>query len=1450
MSQERRSRDAGGPAAEAAEKVYTEFLGRRNHGEAEDFDALCRVHPALEDALLILHSLHDGRGEPVSAGETRSVSAEPSGRSNAKEIPPRSRPLPGTPERIGPYRILEVLGEGGMGIVYLAEQHEPVRRRVALKVIKLGMDTREVVARFEAERQTLALLDHPGIARMFDAGATEDGRPYFVMEHVPGVPITEYCDRQRLSTRERLDLFVAVCEAVQHAHSNAIIHRDLKPSNVLVMIQDGKPAPKIIDFGVAKATNQRLTEKTVYTEQGRIIGTPEYMSPEQAEMSATGIDARTDIYSLGVLLYELLVGSLPFDPRSLRQAGYAEIQRIIREVEAPKPSTRLGTGGSDSSLAAQRRKTNPRLLVKELRGDLDWITLRALEKDRTRRYTTASELAADVLRHLSHEPVLAGPPSLQYRMQKFVRRNRGLVGALGAVILTLVVGLVASLALYFSAEDARRRADDELVRNEELLSQVKDERDAAQRERDEKERALVAKERALEEKNTALTYSRGLAFTALSSAALADDPRLAFLLALEGAERAPSLITLSNLARVMPHRHERLRLPAHEDPVRWAEFSPDGRRVLTASTRKSVEMGQDSYRWSVRISDAVTGETRKMLEGEYRLGSVSFSPDGSRILVGQEIKLTLFDSVEGKELWSRDWLDFAPSEYPGYARFLPGGQHIYGQCRILDAQTGEILRTLSPEVSSVGGFSLPHVPPITILPGLLLAPVSNNEIAVWDTETGAERLRLTDEGGINTLVASTDGRTALTIRDGKGAPAVVWDLRTGKRLRELKPLHEPEDEWGLRATALTPNGSRAATCDSGQVRLWNVETGEMLRQVQLRGDATQLAFSPDGKRLFAGGSVIDAGSGEVLLEIGGSFGAFSPDGRRIITFHGYQNIAPRIYDASPHESFPLFSGYKGGILSVDFSSGGAQALVLSDAGAADLWDLARERIFRTLRVKDAGVTKAGLSLDGKWAWTVSSDGKVRIWNAADASVLSEIDGHDAVFGPDSRHAVIFRPDGKAQLWDARRGIAPSGDDPVRVTSLDLGPGATATFAPDGKCVLFSLPKKVAGEDETRQVQPPWQVWRLFGESGEPIQVETPPPEGPESPDGEESAPAYHYGERILELWKKPILDPRGRLLVSFAMQSPGPAGPGPSEVHWGLVKAWDLDTGDMLPNMDTPMEGLDSSWRELDAIWRFSPDGRWLLVSTRTNTLGLWDWARESSYGRRILAIGSARKRIEALEQAAEASASTVSIPPIRNPPTDPTEVILFPFKVKSPSKAFGTPSESAGYESPAKRSFVGHTGGIRDAAFSLDSKRLLTASEDGTARVWDVREGKELAVFRAHGAPVLSGSFSPDGSLALTVCGKGTARLWDPATGEERLTLGGDGKIVKEARFAPGGLHVLLWLTESEGQKRKAQLWPIDLLGAARARRPGNFTAEERVRLGLDRIEGVESDAGGGQRP
>jgi serine/threonine protein kinase len=433
----------------AVESIFLAALEKALPEErAVYLDRACGVDEALRQRVERLLSAHPKVGaflQPPSLGQVLTT--------DELAVPER----PGT--AIGPYKLMEQIGEGGMGLVFVAEQQQPVRRKVALKVIKPGMDTRDVIARFEAERQALALMDHPNIARVLDAGATETGRPYFVMELVKGVLITEFCDQNQLTPRERLGLFVSVCQAVQHAHSKGVIHRDIKPSNILVTLQEGVPAVKVIDFGVAKAVGQSLTDKTVYTRFAQMIGTPLYMSPEQAA-GGSDLDTRCDVYALGVLLYELLTGTTPFDGKRLHKAAFDEIRRILREEEPPKPSTRLTTLGEGLSAVSACRKMEPKKLSALMKGDLDWIVMKALEKDRNRRYETASAFAADVRRYLGEEPVEARPPSALYRFRKMARRNRVALTTAAVVAAALVAGIAVSSWEAVAAWRAEAEAQD------------------------------------------------------------------------------------------------------------------------------------------------------------------------------------------------------------------------------------------------------------------------------------------------------------------------------------------------------------------------------------------------------------------------------------------------------------------------------------------------------------------------------------------------------------------------------------------------------------------------------------------------------------------------------------------------------------------------------------------------------------------------------------------------------------------------------------------------------------------------------------------------------------------------------------------------------------------------------------------------------------------------------
>ena len=475
-----------------ARRVFMELADLPDAERKAALDRACGEDDALRAEVEALLRADRAAGGFLSSPTGPKVPAAPSHAGPAANEAPAAEVAERAGAQIDRYKLLEKIGEGGMGTIWMAEQREPVRRRVALKIIKLGMDTKQVIARFEAERQALALMDHPNIAKVLDAGTTETGRPYFVMEYIRGIPILAYCDTERLDTRARLELFTSVCHAIQHAHQKGIIHRDIKPSNVLVTLHDGVPVPKVIDFGIAKATHGELTTKTLFTEHRQMIGTPAYMSPEQAEMSGLDIDTRSDVYSLGVLLYELLTGTTPFDMKALLESGFDELMRTIREVEPHKPSTRVSTLGDTATRTAQQRRAEPNKLCLLLRGDIDWIVMKCLEKDRTRRYETANGLASDLKRHLNDEPVTAGPPSSVYRLRKFVKRNRATVIASSAVLTALLIAIVGTswglveksrartAAIQRPIEDEQQAAveKDRLVKNAEatraLLTQCED----------------------------------------------------------------------------------------------------------------------------------------------------------------------------------------------------------------------------------------------------------------------------------------------------------------------------------------------------------------------------------------------------------------------------------------------------------------------------------------------------------------------------------------------------------------------------------------------------------------------------------------------------------------------------------------------------------------------------------------------------------------------------------------------------------------------------------------------------------------------------------------------------------------------------------------------------------------------------------------------------------------
>jgi eukaryotic-like serine/threonine-protein kinase len=730
------------------------------------------------------------------------------GHSPTHDHPPAERP--GT--QIGPYKLLQQIGEGGMGIVYMAEQIEPVQRKVALKVIKPGMDSRQVIARFEAERQALAMMDHVNIARVLDAGL-QQGRPYFVMELVHGVPITKYCDDNRLTPRQRLELFVPVCQAIQHAHQKGIIHRDIKPSNVMVTLYDGKPVPKVIDFGVAKATEQKLTERTLFTQYGTMVGTLEYMSPEQAEMSALGVDTRSDIYSLGVLLYELLTGSTPLSSKRMKEATYAEILRLIKEEEPLKPSTRLSDSGEALGSISAQRQTEPAKLAKLVRGELDWIVIKSLEKDRNRRYETASAFAADVQRYLNDEPVQACPPSVNYRLRKLVRRHRGPVLAASLVVLALVGGIIGTTWGMLRATDAEVVAVNEANQKAEALT----------------------------DKEVALADAKEQLFLALVTRARAErssgriGQRFEALKAIRAAARihiTPELRTEAMAALVLPDA---------EVAQEW-ELSTEDRfnMAFDASFQRYARQEREGGVTVCRLSNGQEEViTRLPVPGKPPYYGFSMSQDG-RFVAVQHSRASLM------QVWKLDGsepallLDELPGFHESAFAFHPSGRqlaigHADKSVSVYDLATGRRVQRLAV---STAPFHLAFHPREH-----RLAVASGNGVQLFDTDTGKELPALRHSAEVTQtwfLTWHPDGRRLAVSGDDRKIH--LWDTQTATEVMSPWTGHTAD---GL-VVAFNHAGDRLASVDwSSQTRLWDAVAGRTLLTMPDVG----LQFSSDD-RLF------------------------------------------------------------------------------------------------------------------------------------------------------------------------------------------------------------------------------------------------------------------------------------------------------------------------------------------------------------------------------------------------------------------------------------------------------------------------------------------------------------------------------------------------------------------------------------------------------------------------
>jgi WD40 repeat protein/serine/threonine protein kinase len=1105
--------------------------------------------------------------------------------------PPPPAEAAGT--RLGPYTLLEKLGEGGMGAVWVAEQKEPIKRPVALKVIKPGMDSAQVLRRFEAERQALALMDHTHIAKVFDAGTTPEGRPYFVMELVQGVPLTTYCDQRHLTLRERLELFVPICQAIQHAHQKGIIHRDIKPSNVLVTMQDGQPVPKVIDFGLAKALHQRLTDQTMHTEIGQVLGTLEYMSPEQAEFDTLDVDTRADVYSLGVVLYELLTGTTPLDPGGLRRMTFTEVLRQIREVEPSRPSTRLTESKESLDGLAARRRTEPARLVREVRGELDWIVMKCLEKDRTRRYPTANGLARDVERYLHDEPVEACPPSAGYRLRKFARRYRAVLAVASAFAALLVLGVVVSVCLAVRATVAEGVAEQRAVAEAEA--------------RQEAETTLVD----LYTTNGIQAgdqgeHARAALWFANAARRGKDDP---------DRRRANAIRARTWGRRAFAPLHALVTDGAWPGGL---VFHPGGRHLITTNVINGKTRDANHTLW-----DLDAEQTLPFPGGLKVVPAAAWSPDGRTLAVGRpdgDVMVTNFPgggeatrisfpgrirlltySADGRYLaiaggnsarvWDCRNRAFATPElvHPEAVTtlaFHPAGHYLATGCRDNLARVfsvpGKATKPLWPPVSHVqvkGVVSYPEffAPPLFIDGGRGLITYGGKGGLIWRAvETGAEVRTLPPPEASTRIAAaklSPDGRYLAVSFVQQPVCVRLFEVATG---RPVEPLL-----WHTNTVfdaAFSPDSRMLLTSSSDNTaRLWAVPGGEPLaRPLDLHRTVHRVGFAPDGRSLVT--QEIDLVRLWTLPQDGlpmlgvplndySSFAALNPDSALAIptgTTSGSLRAlrSTRAYRVATGEPAGPTLRPGGLIVDASFSPDGRSAATLdaretsaSEGQEVRVWDwTSGQRRWRAALPSEP--RSLSYHPDGRRLAVLCAGGELLVFDSGDGRQVLRWQSHEAEradhwinngkvrFGPDGRSLLTYGMGNDARVWEADTGKLRYPPLPHRDKCHDV------QFSPDGRSMAL------ASYDGSVRVRD--------------LATGTVMSELPAHPD------TVYSG----------CFSPDGRLLVTACRDH--------------SVRVWDWRAGRLIC---PPFEhGKDAT----AAV--FTPDGRWVLSASDDGTARAWDW--------------------------------------------------------------------------------------------------------------------------------------------------------------------------------------------------------------------------------------------------